>query len=297
MPSPGRSNGSPSRFSVVAQLRLVDPAFLAALRANLEPLRAPLQKRDLLAALADVEDRIAAARAGVHLDVRIVDDDFPILLCSGSSHKPVAQNASWHSSTSSVRRIVQLTGHPVIAKGLLQYCAPMSSHSATSLSSAVLIQPACVPPASKREKNPVDARAPAELAGDPIETGAVIGLPIASVPITTCSSTTAPFMSDLAVVREQELAVRVELRRLVRRQAVREVELSGRHHRLRHRVHRRMAAALRAGVVRDHGHRHRIDHLARRAPQRMDDRLIADHDPAIRATTLRCSSCRPERAS
>ena len=55
------------------ELLEVHPAFLAARHLHLEPLGAPLQQRDLLAALGYEEHRVAAAGPRVQLDVRIGD--------------------------------------------------------------------------------------------------------------------------------------------------------------------------------------------------------------------------------
>src|SRR5215468_4823936 len=103
-----------------------------------------------------------------------------------SSHKLARQNQSWAKKTMRItRRMDQLTGHPVVAKGLLQYCAPMSSHSAIIRSSAVDIQPACEPLTSNFAKKGDIRELPASIEGETV-TGAKIGLPIASVPVCTC---------------------------------------------------------------------------------------------------------------
>ena len=51
----------------------MDPADLAADGADAEPVGVAQLDVDLLAAPGDEEDRIAAARAGAHLEVRVGD--------------------------------------------------------------------------------------------------------------------------------------------------------------------------------------------------------------------------------
>jgi hypothetical protein len=61
------------------QLVAMHPAFFAAWHTDLEPVRAPHEKLDLLAALGHEENRIAGAGTGVQIDVGICDRDLPIV--------------------------------------------------------------------------------------------------------------------------------------------------------------------------------------------------------------------------
>ena len=61
------------------QLIAVHPPFFAARHADLEPIRAPHQKLDLLAPLGDEEDRIARTRTRVQIDIGVCDGDLPIV--------------------------------------------------------------------------------------------------------------------------------------------------------------------------------------------------------------------------
>ncbi len=71
--------GHVERFAVEVQRRLeliaIDPAFLAALDVNLVPVRLLFEQLNLLAALGDIEHRVAPAGSRVQLDERIVDGD------------------------------------------------------------------------------------------------------------------------------------------------------------------------------------------------------------------------------
>ncbi len=187
----------------------------------------------------------------------------------------------------------QLTGHPVFAKGLLQYCAPMSSHSATRRSSAVVIQPACVPPASNLAKNAIrraragraHRRSDGHRREDRIahRVDADLDLLILQRAI----------HEHLRVVSEQELAIGVELRRLVRRRPVAQVEL--RRPAPPSWPSRSSAHGSRLDCTcgpRDHRLRHRIERLPQRAPERVNDRLVADHDSARSRPVRRCNSNR-----